>query len=273
MGNIKLHIVTDIKRCSWFPRKSLAMLSLQILRICPRSSSWTNQWDKLFVAPFTTSSMILGKSKFHLPMRDYMLESERIRNEIDAKKRRMRIIESEKQDIFFENRNPRHMELSGFNKPTGFTTLYERRNFYNKLHLEITNRHTKAFVENINGQIICYASTTELGIAKRLHSATDVCAVVNIARVLAERLKKVGITRVSWNVRYPRTTEKVVEFEGVLVQNGIVLSEPKIKVLKGAAPKLPPKPEKRTTASMKMNKSLKRMGTSKRRLKKVKTRY
>merc|ERR1712168_108843 len=220
--NIKLHIVTDIKRCSWFPRKSLAMLSLQILRICPRSSAWTSQCDKLFVAPFTTSSMILGKSKFHLPMRDYMLESERIRNEIDAKK---------------------------------------RRNFYNKLHLEITNRHTKAFVENINGQIICYASTTEMGIAKRLHSVTDVCAVVNIARILAERLKKVGLERVQYNVRYPRTTEKVREFEGMLRNNGIILAELPRKILLGRPATLPPKREKPVLKTLKLGKAVKNKGT------------
>jgi len=236
------------------------MLSLQIFRICPRTS-WTSQCDKLLVAPFTTSSMLEGKTKWSVPMRDYMLESERLRNEIDAKKRRMRIAQSEKQDIFFENRNPRHMELSGFNKPTGFRTLYERRNFYNKLHLEITNRHTKAFVENINGHIICYASTTEMGIAKRLHSVTDVSAVVNIARILAERLKKVGLERVQFNVRYPRTTEKVREFEGMLRNNGIILAELPRKILLGRPATLPPKREKPILKTIKLSRAAKNKGT------------
>jgi len=207
------------------------------------------------------------------PIHDYMVKNTHMRNALDKQYKRMRLTHKVEQVLPYENTNPRNMELLGYARPTGFSTLHDTRNFNNNLHLSMTNRHTKAFVENINGDVVCYASTTELGIAKRLHSATDVCAVVNIARVLAGRLQKVGITRVTWNVRYPRTTEKVVEFEGVLVQNGIVLSEPKIKVLKGAAQTLPPKPEKRTTASMKMNKSLKRMGTSKRKLKKVKTRY
>ena len=214
--------------------------------------------------------MILGKTKFTVPIRDIMLESERLRNQIDAQKRRMRIVEPEKSIIHFENRNPRHMELSGFNRPTGFSTLYDRRNFYNKLHLEISNRHTKAFVENINGKVICYATTTEMGIAKRLHSVTDVSAAVNVARVLAERMKKIGLQRVQFSARYPRTTEKVREFEGVMLNEGIMLAELPRKILLGRPASLPPKRPRRVIP-VKLSTSAKNRGTKPK--KRMKTRH
>jgi len=247
----------------------VTMMSMQFIQKCPRM--WTTQLNKMFICPFATTSVLPGKNKYSVPIRDYMLECERLRNQIAEKKRRMRIIESEKQDIFFENRNPRHMELSGFNKPTGFVTLYEKRNFFNKLHLEITNRHTKAYVENIHGQIICYASTTEMAIAKRLHSVTDVSAAVNVARVLAERLKKVGLHRVQFNVRYPRTTEKVREFEGTLRNNDIILAELPRKILLGRPASLPPKREKRIIHSLKLSRRAKNIDTEPK--KRMKTRF
>jgi hypothetical protein len=234
-------------------------MSLNVLRNC--SSLWTNQLTKLIVCPLSTSSAVQAKTQFHLPMRDYMVENQRLRQRIDAQRRRMRISEDEKREIFFENRNPRHMELMGYNKPTGFPTLYERRNFYNKLHLEITNRHIKTYVENINGQIVCYASTTEHAIAKRLHRPTHVASVVNVARVLAERLKKAGLLRVQFQVRYPRTTEKVIEFEGVLRNSGIILAELPRKCLVGRPASLPPKRQKRVIHSGKLCRRAKNKGT------------
>jgi len=239
------------------------MALYNLLRKCPTlwaTTTTTTQLTKLFLAPLSTSTSVHGKTKYDVPMRDYMLESERIRTRIDAQKRRMRVREEEKTEIFFANRNPRHMELSGFNKPTGFRTLYNHRNFYNKLHLDLTNRHTKAYVENINGQIVCYASTTEMPIAKRLHSTTDVMAAVNIARVMAERLKKVGLSRVQFQVRYPRTTEKVREFEGVLRNSGIILAELPRKILVGRPASLPPKREKRIIP-VKLTQAAKNKGT------------
>lgn len=219
------------------------MQSADLFRKCLRLAN--NQ--KIFISPLSTSIAIWGKHKFTTPIRDIMIESENTRNYI---KEHMEIMGIEvpnrdKVNIYFENRNPRHMELMGFNKPSGFTTLHEKRNFYNKLHLEVTNRHVKAYVENVSGHIICHASTTEFAIAKRLHSTTDVTAVVNIARVLAERLKKTGLLRVSWWTRNDRTTEKVREFEGILKNSGILLTEAPTKVLQGKPETLPPAKVKR----------------------------
>jgi len=215
--------------------------SLRLLQPCPRLVTTTQ-----LVRLLATTPSVNRNSKYTVPMRTVMLKNEEMRGKIDAIKTRVGGPQVKQNDIFFENRNPRYMELMGMSKPTGFSTLYEKRNFFNKLHLELTNQHTKAYVENINGQIICFASTTEHALAKRLHSSTDVSAVVNVARVLAERLKRIGVLRVDFHVRYSRATEKVREFEGILERNGIILSELPERVLEGRPQTLPPKKEKRT---------------------------
>ena len=194
-----------------------------------------------------TSSFVSGKNAYTTPTRDIIIENDHVKKYLQIKRESAGLDDPNKNKTFlyYENRNPRHLEHLGFNKPSGFTTLYESRNFYNKLNLMMTHRHTKAFVENINGQILCSASTTEYYIAKRLHSSTDVCAVVNIARILAERCKKIGITRVHWFTKLDRRTEKVREFEGILNNNGIILSELPLKILQGPSQTLPPPRPKR----------------------------
>ena len=137
-----------------------------------------------------------------------------------------------------------------------------------RLNLDISHRHTKAFVENINGDIICYASTTEHYIAKRLHSTTDVSAAINIAQILAERLKQVGIERVHWFTFQNRTTEKMREFEGVLKNNGIILSEMPTRVLQGPSQTLPPPPKERKFP-VRLQSGTKRRGTVMRKNKKT----
>merc|ERR1712150_232586 len=263
MGQIKISnfsIVTDIKKrlLSQSDSRIIKMQSADIFRKCLRLVNS----QKILRSPICTSVAICGKNKYTTPVRDIMIESENTRNYIKETREIMGFEDPNKNkvNIYFENRNPRHMELMGYNKPAGFTTLYEKRNFYNKLHLEITNRHVKAYVENVNGHIVCYASTTEFAIAKRLHCTTDVTAVVNIARVLAERLKKTGLLRVSWWTRNDRTTEKVREFEGILKNSGILLTEAPTKVLQGKPETLPPAKQKRTLPT-KVTAGIKRTGT------------
>lgn len=190
----------------------------------------------------STGSCIFGINPYTKPIRNIIIDNEHKKELIKIKQEYCGISEPEERPKLYYNRNPRHLELLGYNKPAGFTTSYDSRNFYNKLLLEITNHHTKAYLENITGEILCYASTTEHYIAKRLHSCTDVMAVVNIARVLAERLKQIGITRVHWHTRLDRTTEKLREFEGILQMNGIILSELPVRVLEGPSQTLPPPP-------------------------------
>lgn len=209
----------------------------------------------------SVSSFNYGKNPYLTPTRDIILQNKKLEELVKVKAETSDVnVDPKSQEIIFKNRNPRHLELLGFNKPVGFTALQEKRNFYNNLTLEITNRHTKAFVENIKGDIICYASTTEHYIAKRLHSTTDVCAVVNIARILAERCKQVGIERVHWFTRMDRTTEKVREFEGILKNRGMILSELPTKVLQGTSETLPPARKARVMPGP-MKSGAKRRGT------------
>ncbi|XP_065649737.1 large ribosomal subunit protein uL18m [Hydra vulgaris] len=207
-----------------------------------------------------TSALVCGINKYTTPTRDFIVNNDILKEIINSKKEIIGLKEKEKLEVVYTNKNPRHMELMGFNKPSGFSTLYDHRNFYNKLNLEITNRHTNAFVENINGEILCYASTCEPYIRARLHNTTDVMAVVNVARILAERCKQTGIIRVLWRTRLDRTTEKIREFEGILINNGIILSEPATKVLQGPSQTLPPARPKRVIPRI-MNNSQRRKGT------------
>jgi len=264
--NIKLHIVTDIKV------SNMMMQSMDIFHKCSRLFT---QYNKTFICPLSTSALLLGKNKYTTPIRDIMLENQRILDVVKKKRNLLRMPDPDegKVNIFFENRNPRHMELCGHNRPAGFTTLKENRNFYNKLHLDLTNRNVKAYVENsVTGEIICYASTTEFAIAKQLYRTNDVMAVVNIAYILAERLKKTGLLRVTWRVTMDRTIEKVREFEGILVNSGISLTEPAIRVLQGPPETLPPRKLKRVLP-VKMTRSMKLKGTTLRTDKKIKTRH
>jgi len=229
-----------------------------------RKLPYANLCSSLAIRTLRTNAAapLLGINKYTTPTREIILSNEEIKRAIDLRNRLSDVQDPAKDKVFkyFNNRNPRHMELMGYNKPAGFTTLYESRNFYNKLNLELTNHHTKAYVENINGEILCYASTTEYYIGKELHSCTDVMAVVNIARILAERLKQIGVLRINWVTRQDRTTEKIREFEGILNNSGITLSEFPLKVLQGPSQTLPPPRPKRTFPGPK-NRGWKRRGT------------
>lgn len=194
--------------------------------------------------------------------REHMLDNERMRAKLKQLKTFRGTHVEPAEPLTFENRNPRHMELLGFNKPAGFPSLRYSRSFYNKLNLKVTERNgddlgnTIASVENISGHVLCSASTTEFAIARTLHSPVDVMAAVNVARVLAQRCAETGIARVYWN-RNPYHTkayqdmpqsdisEKIREFERTLMQNGLTLWEPMRKVLEGAKLTLPPAPQHR----------------------------
>lgn len=210
-----------------------------------------------------------AKNKYLTSTREIILQNQKLKEEIEIKKETAGIKkETGLEEIVYTNSNPRNQELLGWNKPSGFTTLHEKRNFHNKLNLDISHRHTKAFVENIDGEIICYASTTEHYIANRLHSTTDVSAAINIARILAERLKQIGVERVHWYTHQNRTTEKMREFEGILKNNGIVLSEMPTRVLQGPSQTLPPPPKERKLP-VKLQSGTKRRGTIYRKNKKT----
>jgi len=214
------------------------------------------------------------KTKYGTPTREIILHNEKVKQKIELKEKCCGYLEEEKPDpIYFESRNPRHLELLGFGKPVGFRSLrHTSRNFYNKLNLILSKRHTKAFVENINGEILCSASTTELYINNKLHNTSDVSAIVNIARILAVRCKEAGIERVHWKTKLDRRTEKIREFEGMMKLGGVELTEPKARVLQGPPQTLPPpRPIRRYPGPKQAGE--KRRGTIKRNSKRSKRGY
>jgi len=180
--------------------------------------------------------------------RELMLANEKYREVIKQRKTFLGKYEEPAEPIVYENRNPRNTELLGYNQPRGFSTLHKSRSFFIKLNLRVKERDgddlgsTTAWVENISGHILCSASTTEQAIGRHLHSPVDVSAAVNVARVLGQRCRETGVTRVHWNPHpyqgrktrltkpYYRGTghvksEKIEEFENTLVENGLQLEE------------------------------------------------
>lgn len=137
----------------------------------------------------------------------------------------------EETQLQSRNRNPRNMELLGYNKPRGYGKLYRRRDFWNRLNLVITNSHTTAYIDHHTGEILVSASTQEFGIGRHLRSNTDVCAAMNIGRVIAQRCKESGIDRVFWRMKLERGKEKVQSFMNAAKEEGLRLTEPKRIVL------------------------------------------
>ncbi|KAK3749371.1 hypothetical protein RRG08_013968, partial [Elysia crispata] len=97
----------------------------------------------------------------------------------------------------YRNRNPRNLEKLGYaRKRLGWKFQSPRKDYYHKLVLQRSSRHTKAWVEHCSGKIVLSASTTEYAINSQLSSFTDVSACENIGRVLAQRCLESGITAV-----------------------------------------------------------------------------
>ncbi|XP_032226633.2 39S ribosomal protein L18, mitochondrial [Nematostella vectensis] len=128
----------------------------------------------------------------------------------------------------FRNRNPRDKEYQGLDKPRGYSTQFNRRDYYNKLCLDISNRHIKAYVQHNTGTILASASTTEFPIAKRLYKTTDTSAAANIGRVLSQRCTEAGLTRVYWAPEWADKRKlRVKAFMSTIQKGGIKLTEPK----------------------------------------------
>ena len=78
-----------------------------------------------------------------------------------------------------------------------------------RLNLVISNRHTKAYVEDQDGNILVSASTEEFEITQELYKPNDVTAALNIGRIIAERCLQAGLNRVSMFTTDIRKKEKV----------------------------------------------------------------
>ncbi|KAK7088142.1 large ribosomal subunit protein uL18m-like [Littorina saxatilis] len=128
----------------------------------------------------------------------------------------------------FENRNPRNLEQMGLaRKRQGWVFQSPRKDFYHRVTLERTNRHTTGRIEHFSGKTVVSVSTTEWAIRDGLYSLVDVSAAENIGRVLAQRCLECGITNVFFEEEEDqKTSEKMQAFLGGLQEVGLCLEEP-----------------------------------------------
>ncbi|XP_038074324.1 39S ribosomal protein L18, mitochondrial-like [Patiria miniata] len=129
----------------------------------------------------------------------------------------------------FVNRNPRNLErMAVARRDKGWYRSHPKKNYWHKLHFEKSNRHTKAYIQHYNGDIVVSASTKEWAIKKHLYSTADVAAAENIGHILAQRCLESGISYVHCNIdAKTKSFERVDVFLKALQNGGLVLSEPR----------------------------------------------
>ncbi|KAL5017225.1 hypothetical protein ScPMuIL_006814 [Solemya velum] len=134
----------------------------------------------------------------------------------------------------FVNRNPRNLEELGLAwKPQGWAFQYPRKDYYNKLVFERTNRHTSGRIVHWTGKTIVTASTQEWAIRQHLYSCTDVSTAANIGRVLAHRCLECGITHVFYDEEpLHAKSEKMQAFLKAIREGQVQLEEPVVDSLK-----------------------------------------
>lgn len=67
-----------------------------------------------------------------------------------------------------------------------------------RLTLNLSTRHTSAYVTHNNGLRVVEASMKEFCIARHLYKTHDVAATYNIGRVIAQHCKEMGLYGVMW---------------------------------------------------------------------------
>ncbi|GFR76200.1 50S ribosomal protein L18 [Elysia marginata] len=131
----------------------------------------------------------------------------------------------------YHNRNPRNLEKMALaRKRLGWKFQSPRKDYYNKLVLMRSSRHTNAWVEHQSGKIVVSASTAEHAISSQLYSLNDVSACENVGRVLAQRCLESGITEVFFDEASESTlSEKVSSFLQAFKDVDIALTEPEVQ--------------------------------------------
>ena len=130
----------------------------------------------------------------------------------------------------FVNRNPRNLEQMALaRKRQGWVFQSPKKEYYNKLILETTNRHTTGKVVHWTGVTVVSASTKEAAIKQYLHSLSDVSAAQNIGSVLAQRCLEAGITNVFLDDQSDeQMTEKLQAFVTSMEEGCVELTEPDV---------------------------------------------
>ncbi|CAG5114984.1 unnamed protein product [Candidula unifasciata] len=128
----------------------------------------------------------------------------------------------------FHNRNPRNLEkLALAKKRTGWTYQAPRRDYYHKLVICHTNRHTEAYVQHFSGEKVLSASTNEWAVRNQLYSCTDVSASIAIGKVLALRCLQSGITSLFYDDA-EKPSEKTSCVLQAFKEANIALTEPTV---------------------------------------------
>uniref|UniRef100_A0A0B6ZVL3 Large ribosomal subunit protein uL18m n=1 Tax=Arion vulgaris TaxID=1028688 RepID=A0A0B6ZVL3_9EUPU len=114
-------------------------------------------------------------------------------------------------------------------KRIGWQFQSPRTDYYHKLVISHTQRHTEAWVEHSNGEKVLSASTKEWAIRSQLYNCTDVAASVSVGQVLAQRCLKSGITCLFFdNADLIETSEKFRSALQAFKDAHISLEEPDV---------------------------------------------
>ncbi|XP_023238078.1 39S ribosomal protein L18, mitochondrial-like [Centruroides sculpturatus] len=112
-------------------------------------------------------------------------------------------------------------------KPSGYGLEMINKSYWHKLELKKSSRYVTGNVVHNSGEIIISASSKEWGISKQLYSNTDLCAVENIGRVLAQRCLESGILFVYCDFTEEElASNRIKIFLKALEEGGVTLSEP-----------------------------------------------
>merc|ERR1711872_202896 len=129
-----------------------------------------------------------------------------------------------------QNRNPMNLERMRIGrKPEGFQLEKDTRKYWNKLTLEISNRHTTATVTHWTGRQVAKASTTEWPIRKQLYNATDNAAVQAVAKIISQRCLETGVYEMHLLVdKEELSKEKMKKFVSIIEECGLSLLESEV---------------------------------------------
>ncbi|CAG7722373.1 unnamed protein product [Allacma fusca] len=127
-----------------------------------------------------------------------------------------------------QNRNPRNLEkLRIGEKPSGWNLDNPGNCYWNKIVLEVSNKHIDAKIVHFSGQVAVRASTQEWCINKQLVSSKDNLAFEIVAKVLAHRCLQTGLLEVhSFFNEEDLQKEKIKTFVKALEDGGLTLKEP-----------------------------------------------
>lgn len=137
---------------------------------------------------------------------------------------------------YFYNRNPRNSELLNFkSREYGWTSDESRvcTDYYNRIVLEKTGKHITARLEHFESGELLTVSTQEPWIKSRLNKTYDRIAALNVGRILAHRMKGLGLNSARfWDPHHSEyLSAKTEAFMCGLKMEGVKLEEEEVTEL------------------------------------------